>query len=380
MSFKILRKSKNHLGRKGILKTAHGSVQTPFFLPIATLGAVKTLDSDTLKSLGAQIILANTYHLWQKPGLGVIKKAGGLHKFMNWSGPILTDSGGYQVFSLAKSRRILEKGVEFISDINGQKHLLAPEKAIEIQKTLGSDIMMSLDECTPYPCSKKYAQKSLELTTQWAERGLNYFKKKRVRKLLFGIVQGSIYKELRLQSAGDLVSLNFNGYAIGGLSVGEPVKKMYQVLDWVIPELPENKPRYLMGVGRPEQIVEAVKRGVDMFDCVIPTRNARHGMLYVYTGSREFPPANALGRAGIRGGPNKFGPTPWYKELRIKQAKYRLDMRPIDSHCDCYACQNYSRAYLRHLFMVKEPLGWRLATLHNLKFYLQLMQIIRKEI
>jgi len=372
MSFRVLKKSKDHLGRKGILKTAHGLVQTPFFLPIATKGTVKTLSSAEIESLGAKIILSNAYHLFLRPGLSVIKKAGGLHKFMNWPKAILTDSGGYQVFSLKGKKR--NKGVEFRSPYDGRKHLFTPEKAIQIQETLGSDIMMVLDECPPYPSSKKYARESMDLTTKWAIRskkahGLQSPALRR-KNLLFGIVQGSVYKDLRIKHAQQLVKMGFNGYAIGGLAVGEPQEKMYQVLDWIIPELPENKPRYLMGVGKPGQIVEAVKRGVDMFDCVIPTRNARHGMLYVYKGSREF----------IRGGPNKFGPTPWYKELRIKQSRYRLDMNPVDPKCDCYTCKNYSRSYLRHLFVNKEPLALRLATLHNVRFYLELMKIVRESI
>ena len=366
--FTITKKSKKSRARIGVLKTSHGIIKTPFFMPIATRGAVKTLTSEELKVLGGQIVLANVYHLWQRPGLPVIKKAGGLHKFMNWSGPILTDSGGFQVFSLARSRRIREKGVEFISDIDGQKHLLTPEKAIEIQRVLGSDMMMSLDECTPYPCSRKYTEKSLALTTRWAKRGLKYFKKKQFKKkLLFGIVQGSVYKDLRLQSARELVDLDFDGYAIGGLAVGEPVKKMWGVLNYTVPVLPDNKLRYLMGVGKPEQIVGSVKQGIDMFDCVIPTRNARHGMLYVFKGRTR-----ALARVRLNPLVGDF-----YQELRIKQTKYTSDTKPPDPYCNCYTCKNYSRAYLRHLFMSGDPLALRLATIHNLRFYLQLMQAIR---
>lgn len=370
MFFKLLTKSTKSQARRGILKTAHGQIATPFFMPIATRGAVKTLTTDELKELDSQIILANTYHLWQRPGLAVIKKAGGLHKFMNWSGPILTDSGGYQVFSLAKKRKILKNGVEFTSDIDGQRHLLTPERAIEIQRVLGSDIIMSFDECPPYPSTKKYAERSLELTTRWAELCKKAYSKQsavyRKKHSLFGIVQGSTYKDLRLQSARELIDLNFGGYAVGGLAVGEPIKKLYEVLDYTVPALPENKPRYLMGVGKPEQIVEAVKRGIDMFDCVIPTRNARHGMLYIWKGD--------IGTF-LRMLERNF-----YQELRIKQSKYASDIKPLDQHCDCYTCKNYSRAYLRHLFMSKDPLVLRLATIHNLRFYLQLMKYLRKEI
>lgn len=369
MLFVITKKSKKSRARTGVAQTAHGRIKTPFFMPIATRGSVKTLASEELKALGSQIVLANTYHLWQRPGLAVIKKAGGLHKFMNWPGPILTDSGGFQVFSLARSRKIKEKGVEFISDIDGQKHLLTPEKAINIQKALGSDIMMSLDECTPYPCSKKYAKKSLELTTRWAARGRKVYSRQstdyRKKHLLFGIIQGSIYKDLRLQSVKELVDLNFDGYAIGGLAVGEPVKKMWEVLDYTVPALPESKLRYLMGVGKPEQIVESVKRGVDMFDCVIPTRNARHGLLYKF----KIYKAKCI-----------MEDAEFYEQIHIKQSKYTSDMKPLDLNCDCYTCRNYSRAYLRHLFMAGDPLALRLATLHNLRFYLWLMQVIRLSI
>jgi len=372
MFFKKKKKSKRSRARQGVLTTAHGRIVTPFFMPIATRGVVKTLTPDDLNNLGSQIVLANTYHLWQRPGLKVIKKARGLHKFMNWAGPILTDSGGYQVFSLAKKRKILSKGVEFLSDIDGQKHLLTPERAIEIQRIFGSDIIMSLDECPAYPCTKKYAKQSLELTTRWASRGKKAYSQQstgyRKKHLLFGIVQGSVYKDLRLQSAKELVALDFDGLAVGGLAVGEPVKKLYEVLDYTVPVLPKNKPRYLMGVGKPEQIVEAVKRGVDMFDCVIPTRNARHGMLYVYKGNsrtltRGRLPTQLMGQ--------------FYQEIRIKQSKYASDIRPLDQHCDCDTCKNYSRAYLRHLFLSNDPLAMRLATQHNLRFYLKLMELIR---
>jgi len=377
-NFRINKKSKKSKARVGGLYTKHGVVKTPFFLPIATRGSVKTVTPEELQDLGAEIILTNTYHLYLRPSLSVIKKARGLHQFMHWSGPILTDSGGYQVFSLAKSRKINEKGVEFHDNLSGQKHLLTPEKAIEIQKTLGSDIMMVLDECTPYPCPKSYAKKSVELTTRWAKRCRTKYQELRTKNnvsrdskfkvqsswLLFGIVQGSVYKDLRLKSASDLIILDFDGYAVGGLAVGEPVAKMYEVLDWVLSSLPVDKPRYLMGVGKPEQIVEAVKKGIDMFDCVIPTRNARHALLY------KFKIQSPKFKMEVQN--SKF-----YEEIHIKQAKYASDMRPLDPHCDCYTCQNYSRAYLRHLFMGGEPLALRLATIHNLRFFLQLMYRLR---
>lgn len=360
-SFTVQKQSVKSRARAGVLRTAHGLVPTPFFMPIATRGAVKTLVPEEIDSVGADIILSNTYHLWQRPGLLVIKKAGGLHRFMGWDKPILTDSGGYQVFSLARSRKITEKGVQFTSDIDGQKHMLTPEKAIDIQRTLGSDIVMSLDECPPFPSTKAYVKHSLELTTRWAARGRKRFKRFKGRQLLFGIVQGSTYKELRERSARELVSLDFDGYAVGGLAVGEPPEKMYRALEWVEPLLPANKPRYLMGVGYPEQIVEAVKRGMDMFDCVLPTRNARHGSLFVFGAGRRL-----SGR--------------FYQELLIKRSRFATDMSPIDRQCDCTTCRHFTRAYLRHLFMSGDPLGQRLATIHNVRFYINLMERIRDRI
>ena len=362
-TFTITKKSKKSNARVGLLRTAHGTVRTPLFMPIATRGAVKTLAAEEVRAVGAEIVLANTYHLWQRPGLPAIRKVGGLHQFMHWPGPLLTDSGGYQVFSLARSRQVLERGVAFVSDVDGEKHLLTPEKAIEIQSVLGADIVMSLDECPPYPCSRAYAEKSLALTTRWAQRGLLHFQKKKIKnQLLFGIVQGSVFKDLRLQSAAELVAFNFDGYALGGLAVGEPVEKMYEVLDYTVPVLPAGKPRYVMGVGKPEQIVEAVRRGTDMFDCVIPTRNARHGLLY------KFKDKNSKIK-------NKF-----YEELHIRQSRYAQDTKPVDPNCDCYTCKSYTRAYIRHLAMSNDPLGLRLATIHNLRFYLRLMEMIREAI
>jgi len=344
--------------RLGLLQTAHGKIQTPFFMPIATRGAVKYLHNDDFKLLGNQIILSNTYHLYLKPGLDVIKKAGGLHKFMNWQKPILTDSGGYQVFSLKHLRKINDQGVAFKSTYDGSNHFFSPKKVMEIQQILGSDIMMVLDECTPYPSTYEYAKASQELTTKWAKQCKQA--KKKNKQLLFGIVQGSSYKELRLKSAKDLIKIGFDGYAIGGLAVGEPAKEMYKTLDVVCPELPEDKPRYLMGVGQPEQIVEAVKRGVDMFDCVLPTRNARHG--YLYTNLKLSKSLKLT-----------------YKILRIRGEKYKKDLSPLDKTCQCATCTSgYSRSYIRHLFSVNEPLAMRLTTIHNLYFYLDLMRQIRK--
>jgi queuine tRNA-ribosyltransferase len=392
----------------------HGAVNTPFFLPIATKGAVKNLTPEELRDLGAEIVLGNTYHLWLRPGEKLIKKAGGLQSFMNWNGPILTDSGGYQVFSLAGKRKlpphpnpllikergsvkISEKGVEFRDPIDGKKYFMTPEKSIEIQLALGSDIIMVLDECPPYPCSREYALKSLERTTRWAKRCKEYFEKKisnfkfqisnefqnsklknsRIdskfkiqnfklkRPLLFGIIQGSVYKDLRIESTKQLLELNLDGYAIGGVAVGEPREKMRKILEWVLPMLPEDKPRYLMGLGRPQEIVFAVESGIDMFDCVIPTRNARHGSLFVRKGD--------WGNLGNKGNGGNF-----YQTINITNAKFKKDLKPIDKNCDCYTCKNYTRAYLRHLFAVGEPLAGRLATVHNLKFYQDLMRELRK--
>jgi queuine tRNA-ribosyltransferase len=351
--FKLLKTSGQ--ARLGTLKTSHGKIDTPFFMPIATAGAIKGLTTDEIKDLGAQILLSNTYHLHLRPGEDVIKKAGGLHKFMNWDGPILTDSGGYQIFSLAKIRKLKDDGVEFQSHIDGKKIFLTPEKAIEIQMKLGSDIIMVLDECPSVDKDKKYVEKSLKLTTEWAERCQRAAKAAckgaRSRALTFGIVQGGMHPDLREQSAKQLVEIGFDGYAIGGLSVGEPNSVMYDMIEKTVPHLPEDKPRYLMGVGTPEDILEAVGRGIDMFDCVLPTRNARHGHLFTSKGI-----------------------------VRIKNEKYIKDFTPLDPNCDCYTCKNFTKAYLRHLFMAGEILSLRLNTLHNIAFYLNLMSDIRKAI
>ncbi|MFH0819108.1 MAG: tRNA guanosine(34) transglycosylase Tgt [Patescibacteria group bacterium] len=359
--FKIL-KQKNGF-RRGLLKTAHGNIKTPFFMPIATRGSVKFLHNQDFKTLKNQILLSNTYHLYLRPGLDVLQKAQGLHAFMNWHKPILTDSGGYQVYSLKEMRQIQARGVKFKSTYDGSNHFFTPEKVIDIQKIIGSDIMMVLDECTPYPCAKDYATSSIELTTNWAERSYKHFKKKKSSALLFAIVQGSTYKDLREKSARDLTAIYFDGFAIGGLAVGEPVEKMYESIEWVSPLLPEDKPRYLMGVGQPEQILEAVRRGVDMFDCVLPTRNARHGFLY----------------ANLKLAKNLSSLK--YDILRITKTDYRTDLHVLDKNCSCTTCKSgYSRAYIRHLFSVNEPLAMRLCTVHNVNFYLNLMRQIRDNI
>ena len=388
--FKILKTSKKSRARLGKLKVAHGVVQTPFFMPIATKASVKTLDSADIKNLGAEIILSNTYHLLLRPGMEVMKKAGGLHKFMNWPRAILTDSGGYQIFSLAKQRKITEDGAIFRSHIDGQKFTLTPELALEIQKNLGSDIAMVLDVCAPYPCSRDEAEEAVRLTTKWAERSRSYgLKKKSLSnspfqkgrgQLMFGIVQGGVYKDLRLKSAEELVDLNFDGYAVGGLAVGEPRKKMFKILDYVVPKLPIDKPHYLMGVGQPEEIIEAVRRGIDMFDCVLPTRNARHGLIYVWSSSSRG------GRKATKQSPEIAALTSFarndkfYKTLHITNEKFKNDFSPIDKKCSCHTCRNYTRAYLRHLFSAGEPLAARLATIHNVHFYLELMRKIRAAI
>lgn len=385
--FKIIRKSKISFARTGKLKTAHGEVETPFFMPIATKASVKSLDSFDLKNLSAKIILSNTYHLLLRPGIGVIKRSGGLHKFMNWDGAILTDSGGFQIFSLAKQRKIKEEGAFFRSHINGEQFVLAPELVLQIQKKLGSDIAMVLDICTPYPCSRKEAEEAVRLTGAWAIRSKNYeariMKQESGKKqLLFGIVQGSVYKDLRLKSAKELVDLNFDGYAIGGLAVGEPRKEMYKVLDYTIPELPKNKPHYLMGVGQPEEIVEAVRRGIDMFDCVLPTRNARHGLLYIWKRSQKD--TNNELTANLRISKfvkdSQFVSRKFYETLHITNEKFKNDFSPLDKNCPCHTCKNYTRAYLRHLFVSEELLALRLATIHNVNFYLELMKKIRNAI
>ena len=367
--FKVSQKSEKSKARCGRLKISHGVISTPFFMPIATKASVKSLDMSEMKDLGAQIILSNTYHLMLRPGTKIIKKAGGLHKFMNWPGPILTDSGGFQVFSLSHLRKISEKGVSFRDPEGGQKYELTPEQSIKVQKELGVDIMMVLDECTPYPCDYNYAKKSMEMTSRWAKRCKKFQSRgakfcacteSKVQQI-FGIVQGSTYKDLRLKSVEDLVKIGFDGYAIGGLAVGEGTKNMLEVLDYTVKALPENKPRYLMGVGKPEEIVESVKRGVDMFDCVIPTREGRHGKLF-------------LRKSSIKLGRKNF-----YETINISNAKFASDLNAINNNSKFVELKKLSKAYLHHLFRVKEPLAQRLASLNNLEFYLNLMHEIRQE-
>ncbi len=344
--FKVVSSSPECAGRLGVLRTPHGVVETPAFMPVGTQASVKTMTPDELHALGAKIILSNTYHLYLRPGAELIQQAGGLHTFMNWEGPILTDSGGYQVFSLAKLRSISEEGVEFRSHLDGSRHFLTPEKVVAVQEALGSDIAMVLDECPPYPCTPQYAADSMARTTRWAIRCREA--SRRQDQVLFPIVQGGVYRELRQQHAEEIAALDFPGIAIGGLSVGEPKDIMYQVLTWLQPYLPSAKPRYLMGVGAPEDLFNGVARGIDMFDCVLPTRLARHGQVLTTDGP-----------------------------LTIRNAAYARDFTPMDSECTCPVCRNYTRAYIRHLFKAGEILGMRLTTTHNLHFILTLMARIR---
>lgn len=336
--------------RLGIVHTPHGSFETPVFMPVGTQATVKAMSPEEMKDIGAGIILSNTYHLWLRPGTEVIEQAGGLHKFMNWDRPILTDSGGFQVFSLSKLRDIKEEGVHFRHHLNGSKLFLSPEKAMQIQNVLGSDIMMAFDECPPYPATYDYMKKSVERTSRWAERCLEAHERKDAQAL-FGIVQGGEYEDLRVQSAKDLVSLDFPGYAIGGLSVGEPKEVMNRALEFTVPHLPADKPRYLMGVGTPDSLIDGAIRGIDMFDCVLPTRIARNGTLMTSKG-----------------------------RLVVRNAKFKNDFRPLDENCDCYACQNYSRAYIHHLIKTEEIFGLRLTSYHNLYFLVNLMENVRQAI
>ena len=347
MKFKL--NNTNNGARRGQLTFHRGTIQTPAFMPVGTYGTVKAMTPEELTDIGAEIILGNTFHLMLRPGTEIIKKHGDLHDFMHWQKPILTDSGGFQVFSLAKMRKITEQGVIFNSPVDGKKVELTPEYSMQVQKALGSDIVMIFDECTPYPATEKEAMDSMRLSLRWAERCKTAHQGN--PSALFGIVQGGMYEGLRHESAEGLTALDFNGYAIGGLSVGEPMDERNQVLDFTVPGLPEDKPRYLMGVGRPEDIVEAVRRGIDMFDCVIPTRHARTGFLYTSKGI-----------------------------LKIRNSRYKDDIQAVDVNCGCYTCQNYSRAYLRHLDKCGEILYSRLSTIHNLYYYQQLMRDIRNAI
>ena len=351
--FKLIHKDKSTKARLGRIETAHGEVNTPVFMPVGTQGTVKTISNNELKDCNVEIILGNAYHLYLRPGLHILQKAGGLHKFMGWQGPILSDSGGYQVFSLATLRKLNDDGVEFSSHIDGSKHFLTPEKAIEIQGVLDSDVMMTLDECVHYPAAKDYVEQSLELTTKWAKRSKEYFEKTQVgeRQLLFGIVQGSTYLDLRKKAVEDLLSIGFDGYAIGGVSVGEPQALIYEIAEYTASLLPEDKARYLMGLGTPPDILEAISSGVDMFDCVVPTRNGRNGQAFTLNG-----------------------------DLQLRNAEYKEDFRPIDDACGCYACKTHTRGYIRHLFNTDELLGLRLISLHNIYFYVKLIKSCRKAI
>jgi queuine tRNA-ribosyltransferase len=364
--FAVLAQDKESKARRGRLITAHGEIDAPAFMPVGTQGSVKGVSPRELRELNAQIVLGNTYHLFVRPGLDVIKYFGGLHNFMNWDGPILTDSGGYQIFSLAKLRKITEEGVEFQNHIDGARAFISPEIAMEIQMLLGSDIAMALDECVPYPCEYDYAAQSAEMTMRWAKRCADWKRRNGETEkrgaadspirpfadpMLFGIIQGATFEDLRKESAQAIVDLDFDGYAIGGVSVGEPEEEMMRAVEWAEPFLPGNKPRYAMGLGTPPQILELIARGMDMFDCVLPTRLARNGTAFTTTGT-----------------------------VNLKNAEFAFDKNPIEENCACDACREFSRGYIRHLIKAEEILGLRLITLHNLHFYLNLMNQARIEI
>ncbi|GGH68556.1 queuine tRNA-ribosyltransferase [Compostibacillus humi] len=350
ITYELIKTDKQTGARLGRVHTPHGSFDTPTFMPVGTLATVKTMSPEELEQIDAKIILSNTYHLWLRPGEEIIREAGGLHSFMNWKGAILTDSGGFQVFSLSDMREITEEGVYFRNHLNGDKLFLSPEKAMQIQNALGSDIMMAFDECPPYPATYEYMKQSVERTSRWAERCLKAHERPEEQGL-FGIVQGGEFEDLRKMSAQDLVSLDFPGYAVGGLSVGEPKEVMNRVLEFTTPLLPADKPRYLMGVGSPDSLIDGAIRGIDMFDCVLPTRIARNGTCMTSTG-----------------------------RLVVRNAKYAKDFRPIDEHCDCHVCKNYTRAYIRHLIKCNETFGFRLTTYHNLYFLVKLMKQVRAAI
>ncbi|MEI6286406.1 MAG: tRNA guanosine(34) transglycosylase Tgt [Bacillota bacterium] len=349
VTYELVAKCNHTNARAGILHTAHGSFPTPMFMPVGTQATVKTLTPDELRAMNAGVILSNTYHLFLRPGPELIRKAGGLHKFMNWDGGLLTDSGGFQVFSLGAMRKITEEGAHFRSHIDGSKCFLSPEVSMEVQQALGADIAMAFDECIPYPAERDYVQKSTERTTRWADRCLRAHDS--AQQALFGIVQGGMFRDLREQSVRDIVALDFSGYAIGGLSVGEPKAMMFEILEHTAPLLPDNKPRYLMGVGTPDVLVEAVYSGIDMFDCVYPTRVARNGTAMTETG-----------------------------RLVVRNAKYAEDFSPLSATCSCYTCRNFTRAYLRHLFKTEELLGLRLLTIHNLHFLIDFSARMRQSI
>jgi len=349
-------KDANSKARAGWFETDHGKVETPIFMPVGTQGTVKAVNQTYLADeIKAQIVLSNTYHLYLRPGTEILEAAGGLHKFMNWQKPILTDSGGYQVFSLSELRKLKSDGVEFRSHLDGSKHFFTPEKVIGIQRSIGSDIMMVLDECAPFPCDYDYAKNSVQLTSNWAVLNKEAFVRSSPlydhKQFQFGIIQGSIYKDLREKSANDLLKLDFDSYAIGGLAVGEPIEQMYELVDFTTDFMPDDRPRYLMGVGKPENILESIALGIDMFDCVMPTRNARNANVFTWNGN-----------------------------LSMRNAKYKDDFKPLDEKCSCYTCRNYTRAYLRHLFIAEEILALELASIHNLYFYLQLVTQARMHI
>ena len=349
VKYTLLHNDKNTKARYGTLETNYGKFETPMFMPVGTQATVKTLDTSELKEIGSAVILSNTYHLWLRPGADIVKKAGGLHKFMNYDGPILTDSGGFQVFSLAKKKDISEEGVIFKSHLNGEKLFLTPEKSIEIQNKLDSDIAMSFDECPPYPATYEYMKNSVERTLRWAKRG--QIAHKREDQALFGIVQGGEFADLRKYCAEELSKMNFPGYSIGGTSIGEPKDVMFKMIADTTPYLPFEKPRYLMGVGSVDAILEGISLGVDMFDCVLPTRIARHGALMTSKG-----------------------------RVNIRDKKYEEDFTPLDSECDCYCCKNYTKAYLRHLYKCDETFGKRLLSIHNIRFLIKMMEEARKAI
>jgi queuine tRNA-ribosyltransferase len=352
--FKFIKTDKTTKARLGQVTTSHGTIDSPFFMPVGTIGAVKTLVAHDLEEIGAQIMLSNTYHLYLRPGLDVINPAGGLHGFANWKKPILTDSGGYQVFSLTKFRKLSDEGVEFRSHLDGSLHFLTPEKVIQIERAIGADMIMPLDECAPYPCERKMAEESVRRTTLWLKRSKEEFSKRieeRHQQFLFGIIQGATFKDLREESTKQILDIGLDAYAIGGVSVGETVDEMFETLDWVLPLLPKDKPRYFMGIGYPDQIVRAVGEGIDMFDTCIPTRFGRNGTAFT-----------------------KYG------RVTVKNGEFAKDLRPIDESCACIVCKRYTRSYIRHLVNLNEIVGLRLLSYHNVYFYINLMRQIREAI
>lgn len=350
ISYELIHQDRKTGARRGVIHTPHGDIQTPVFMPVGTQAAVKAMRPEQVRELGAEIILSNTYHLYLRPGHELIREAGGLHRFMNWNRAILTDSGGFQVFSLGQLRKITEEGVHFQSHIDGSRHILTPEKAVEIQNALGSDIMMAFDECAPYPADREYIRNSMERTLRWLER-CKAAHRNRERQSLFAIMQGGMYRDLRRECAERMVEMDFPGYAIGGLSVGEPKEQMLEILDDCVDYLPQDRPRYLMGVGTPDYLFEAVERGIDMCDCVEPTRIARHGLATTSRG-----------------------------RINIKNARFERDFGPLDPECDCYTCRNYSRAYIRHVFKAGEMMSAMLLSNHNLHFLINMMAGMRKAI